>query len=115
MRRRFVETTTLPTILVIRNLRARGAKMSKSTMPLKKRRLEEARSIRSTKKIKLSREGIATQDDPTRVQTNSVLISEEVDFPRGGGTTLTPIEVKAIRIEAAKEADQELFAVSISS
>ncbi|KAH9947721.1 hypothetical protein B0H21DRAFT_852620 [Amylocystis lapponica] len=30
-------------------------------------------------------------------------------FPRGGGTSFTPLEVKAIRAEAAKEANEELF------
>ncbi|KAG9314209.1 hypothetical protein JVU11DRAFT_4995 [Chiua virens] len=34
---------------------------------------------------------------------------DEIDFPRGGGTTLTPLEVKTIRAEAVREADQELF------
>ncbi|KAI0706125.1 hypothetical protein BC835DRAFT_1260450 [Cytidiella melzeri] len=37
------------------------------------------------------------------------IAQEEVDFPRGGGTSLTPLEVKAIRAEAVKEADEELF------
>lgn len=41
----------------------------------------------------------------------AALVSEEVDFPRGGGTSFTALEVKAIRAEAAKEADQELFEV----
>jgi hypothetical protein len=41
----------------------------------------------------------------------SSLLTEEVDFPRGGGTTFTPSEVKKIRIEAIKEADKELFEV----
>jgi rRNA biogenesis protein RRP5 len=35
---------------------------------------------------------------------------EEIDFPRGGGTTFTAQEVKAIRVEAMQEAD-ELFKV----
>jgi rRNA biogenesis protein RRP5 len=40
------------------------------------------------------------------------LAMEEVDFPRGGGTTFTPLEVKTIRAEAHKEVDDELFGVS---
>jgi hypothetical protein len=41
----------------------------------------------------------------------STLIAEEVDFPRGGGTSFTPLEVKKIRAEGLKEADEELFKV----
>lgn len=37
----------------------------------------------------------------------SALQSEEVDFPRGGGTTLTPLEVKQVRAEGRAEADAE--------
>lgn len=45
----------------------------------------------------------------------SSLVSGEVDFPRGGGTTFTPLEVKSIRTEAVKEANEELFKVSFVS
>lgn len=41
----------------------------------------------------------------------SKLTAEEIDFPRGGGSSFTPIEVKAIRAEALQEADEELFEV----
>lgn len=41
------------------------------------------------------------------------LLTAEVDFPRGGGTSFTPLEVKAIRAEATKEADDELFQVRL--
>ncbi|CAK9780409.1 hypothetical protein CC85DRAFT_256901 [Cutaneotrichosporon oleaginosum] len=37
----------------------------------------------------------------------SALKAEEVDFPRGGGTTLTPLEVKQVRAEGRAEADAE--------
>ncbi|BEI83321.1 hypothetical protein CcaverHIS002_0311890 [Cutaneotrichosporon cavernicola] len=37
----------------------------------------------------------------------SALQAEEVDFPRGGGTTLTPLEVKQVRAEGRAEADAE--------
>ncbi|GMK53480.1 hypothetical protein CspeluHIS016_0100660 [Cutaneotrichosporon spelunceum] len=37
----------------------------------------------------------------------SALQAEEVDFPRGGGTTLTPLEVKQVREEGRAEADAE--------
>lgn len=38
----------------------------------------------------------------------SALQSEEVDFPRGGGTSLTALEVKQTRAEGRREADAEL-------
>ena len=37
--------------------------------------------------------------------------SDEVDFPRGGGTSFTPAEVKTIRAEAQREANEEIFEV----
>lgn len=37
----------------------------------------------------------------------SALQAEEVDFPRGGGTTLTALEVKQVRAEGRAEADAE--------
>ena len=40
------------------------------------------------------------------------LLTADVDFPRGGGTSFTPLEVKALRAEAVKEANAELFEVS---
>ena len=46
-------------------------------------------------------------------QPSSSLLTEEIDFPRGGGTSFTPLEVKAIRAEAVKEANEELFKVSV--
>ena len=45
-------------------------------------------------------------------QPASSLVADEVDLPRGGGTSFTPLEVKAIRAEAVKEANEELFRVS---
>lgn len=38
----------------------------------------------------------------------SALQSEEVDFPRGGGTSLTALEVKQTRAEGARQADAEM-------
>lgn len=48
-------------------------------------------------------------------QATSSLLTEETDFPRGGGTSFTPLEVKAIRAEAVKEANEELFHVMHST
>jgi rRNA biogenesis protein RRP5 len=68
-------------------------------MPAQKRPLDESSSTKNAKKFR-------TND------TTKSLLTEEVDFPRGGGTTFTPLEVKAIRAEAVKEANAELFEVS---
>jgi rRNA biogenesis protein RRP5 len=46
------------------------------------------------------------------VQSTSSLVAEDFDFPRGGGSSFTPLEVKSIRAEAVKEANEELFKVS---
>ena len=50
-----------------------------------------------------------------KAQAISLSQREEVDFPRGGGTSFTPIEYKAIREEALKELkDGEVFKVLYS-
>lgn len=65
----------------------------------------------STTKAKKSR----TESHPTeQPKPTTPLVTAEVDFPRGGGTSFTPLEVKAIRAEAAKEADDELFQVRLT-
>lgn len=70
----------------------------------KKRQLEET----SGNAIKLKRHKVL--DAPEKPQANSsILQPEEVDFPRGGGTTLTPIEYKAVRAEAFKEIGDEVI------
>ncbi|KAF7320265.1 hypothetical protein MKEN_00811100 [Mycena kentingensis (nom. inval.)] len=61
-------------------------------MPSVKRPLDEPSSARKSKKTK-----------------TEAPISQDVDFPRGGGTTFTPLEVKAIRAEAVREADADLI------
>jgi rRNA biogenesis protein RRP5 len=71
-----------------------------------KRPLDDPSTIRKTKKTKT--DNVATENTP---QTASKLVSDDVDFPRGGGTSFTPLEVKAIRAEAVKEANAELFEV----
>ncbi|OSX67311.1 hypothetical protein POSPLADRAFT_1117032, partial [Postia placenta MAD-698-R-SB12] len=55
------------------------------------------------------KKGKAKADQPSAPVTS--LVSDEVDFPRGGGSSFTPLEVKAIRAEAVKEANDELFQV----
>ncbi|KAM5530726.1 hypothetical protein V8D89_015586 [Ganoderma adspersum] len=79
----------------------------------KKRTLDEASGTPKAKKSKT--EGlpkISKEKLERPAQPASSLVSDEIDFPRGGGTTLTPLEVKTLRAEAAKEADNELFAES---
>lgn len=49
----------------------------------------------------------ATQSQPKQIFT-SALVADEVDFPRGGGTSLKPIEYKEVRDEARKEADADV-------
>ncbi|KAG6821368.1 hypothetical protein H0H93_014165 [Arthromyces matolae] len=69
-------------------------------MVAQKRALEDSSTAHKSKKSKV----VNTQPSNT-----SNLVPEEVDFPRGGGTSFTAVEVKAIRAEAAKEANEELF------
>ena len=87
-------------------------------MVSKKRSLENATSPKA-KKSKLAAEGSPDKkqkkakakvkvDKPLEHTSNTV--PDEIDFPRGGGTTFTPHEVKTIRAEALKEAD-DLFKV----
>jgi hypothetical protein len=87
-------------------------------MVSKKRNLEDDTSPKA-KKSKLAAEASTDKkqkkvkakvkaDKPLETTSNVVL--EEIDFPRGGGTTFTPQEVKAIRAEAMTEAD-DLFKV----
>jgi len=76
--------------------------LNKKSMPGKKRALvDDHPTAKKSKKPKLSNNS----------NVNHVDLSSEVDFPRGGGTTFNPLEVKAIRAEAVKEANEELFEV----
>lgn len=85
--------------------------MAKAT----KRTLEDAGEGTSPKKIKLAtklekkRKSEAAQ---VPVQASSGP-NDEVDFPRGGGTSFTPAEVKTIRAEAQREAHEDIFKVNI--
>jgi rRNA biogenesis protein RRP5 len=76
-------------------------------MTSQKRPLEDASSSRKSKKTKIAgkpKKKEAKVEKPAPV-------AEDVDFPRGGGTSFTPLEVKTIRAEAVKEADEALFKV----
>ncbi|CAL1695136.1 unnamed protein product [Somion occarium] len=76
----------------------------------KKRVLDEAAAPKA-KKTKVDdspKKGKSAQHEKP-LQPTSNLLTEEVDFPRGGGTSFTPVEVKAIRAEALKEAEDQIF------
>lgn len=51
--------------------------------------------------------GIATPNGPR----TSLLASEEIDFPRGGGTSLTALELKEARMEGLNDAESQIFKV----
>jgi rRNA biogenesis protein RRP5 len=59
------------------------------------------------KKIKFGDDG----EPKTVAPPPAIPAPDEIDFPRGGGSSLTPLEQKAIRAEAIKEADAEIFKV----
>jgi hypothetical protein len=45
----------------------------------------------------------------------SILNAEDVDFPRGGGSTLTPLEHKEMRAEGLRDAEMEIFKVRVDA
>ena len=77
-----------------------------------KRTLEDAGEGAPPKKIKLAPRPEKKRKSGAQVpvQTPSGP-SDEVDFPRGGGTSFTPAEVKTIRAEAQREANEDIFKV----
>jgi len=77
-----------------------------------KRTLEDAGEGAPPKKIKLASKSEKKHKPEAALpaQTPSGP-SDEVDFPRGGGTSFTPAEVKTIRAEAQREANEEIFKV----
>ncbi|KAI0361371.1 hypothetical protein OH77DRAFT_1468895 [Trametes cingulata] len=76
----------------------------------KKRVLDETSGHPKAKKTKTDDFNKKPKEKVSKApQPASTLIADEIDFPRGGGTSLTPLEVKTLRAEAAKEADKELF------
>jgi rRNA biogenesis protein RRP5 len=76
-----------------------------------KRVLDEGSSTHRAKKVKLADKDKNSKAKEQPIEALLKLTTEEVDFPRGGGSSFTPIEVKAIRAEALREADSELFEV----
>jgi rRNA biogenesis protein RRP5 len=78
-------------------------------MAAQKRSSNDAASNRKSKKPRTEEKSKPKENKVEKSAT--ALTLEEVDFPRGGGTSFTPLEVKAIRAEAVKEADEALFKV----
>ena len=79
-------------------------------MPSQKRSLENESTKNGSKKLKIA----DSKHEKHTPSSGATLPAEELDFPRGGGTSFTPLEVKAIRAEAVKEANVEIFEVRIS-
>jgi rRNA biogenesis protein RRP5 len=74
----------------------------------KKRAAEDVTS--SSKKVKSSSKPAASSSSGVAAAPpvyKSSLVADEVDFPRGGGSTLTPYEFKEATNEARQEADRD--------
>lgn len=80
-------------------------------MAVQKRTHEEAGS-RPTKKAKTEDASAKKPSAAPRPVFTSSLVADETDFPRGGGTSLTPFEYKGLREEGRREADVEIAEVS---
>jgi hypothetical protein len=50
-------------------------------------------------------------ENGTATARTSLLASEEIDFPRGGGTSLTALELKEARTEGLNDAESQIFKV----
>lgn len=79
-------------------------------MSSKKREREgQYPKLDKSKKPKKSHENTPSKAALTKeLRFKSALVNDEVDFPRGGGSLLTPFEYKEAQLEAAKEVADEL-------
>jgi rRNA biogenesis protein RRP5 len=75
------------------------------------KRTREDTGTRPTKKAKTEEEVVKKPSAAPRQVFTSSLVADETDFPRGGGTTLTPFEYKGLREEGRREADTEIAEV----
>ena len=76
------------------------------------KRSADANTTQTDKRKRLKISGNAEEQT---ISAPSILRPEEVDFPRGGGTSFTPVEYKTIRTEALKELKEEnIFKVSVT-
>lgn len=79
-------------------------------MQHKKRGFDDSNPTgRKVKKPKL----IDADKKNLKESANPIPNSSEVNFPRGGGSSFTPLEYKLIHREAIKEVEDELFHVFI--
>ncbi|WWC65653.1 uncharacterized protein I303_108274 [Kwoniella dejecticola CBS 10117] len=76
----------------------------------KKRNQPDAGSS-NLKKVKTGESSSAARPAPS---FTSALKDEETDFPRGGGSSLTPLELKQTRAEGRREAEEEAKAEAAS-
>lgn len=81
-------------------------------MPSQKRALEN-KDGHQRKKAKITKDSEPAAEKGESTISN--VISGEVDFPRGGGTSLTPVEYKKVRSEALKELKDEIFKARLLS
>ena len=79
-------------------------------MAVQKRTHEDAGS-RPTKKAKTEDALTKKPSAAPRPVFTSSLVADETDFPRGGGSSLTPFEYKGLREEGRREADAEIAEV----
>ncbi|PWY97552.1 nucleic acid-binding protein [Testicularia cyperi] len=82
---------------------------------LKRSRAEDGAAVASTSKLssdaKKSKKTSSSSNPSAHTGTGSLLSAQEVDFPRGGGTGLTPLEYREAKREARSEsaANELLF------
>ena len=70
-----------------------------------KKRSSDDTVLTKRKKPKLSQTQPPAEEN---VPSTSLLRPDDVDFPRGGGTSLTAVEYKSVKAEALKELQAEL-------
>ncbi len=80
-------------------------------MAIAKRSADSA-AERPIKKARTADAGAAPKKPSVNPVFTSALVADETDFPRGGGTSLTPLELKETREAGRKQADSEVQAVS---
>lgn len=88
--------------------------ISLNSMAVEKRTREESGS-RPTKKVKTDDASSKKTSSAPRPVFTSSLVTEETDFPRGGGTSLTPFEYKGVREEGRREAEKDIAEASPTS
>ena len=101
-----LKTTQAPLDLSIKHAR------SKAMVTVKEKSKKRPVDVVSDPEVQRKQPKKRKDAQETHAQVASVSKPEEVDFPRGGGTSFTAAEYKAIRSEALKEMRDEVFKVS---